>query len=173
MLVSRYQQLVYTVVYRVVKNREQAEEIAQDTFVKAYTSLSGFRGDSAFSSWLYMIAYRKALDAIKANKRIIRSDRIEEILENEIGPIHDALEYMQEQERKEIIRNSILKLSEDEAVIITLYYFEEKSVKEIVEIIGLSADNIKIKLYRSRKKLYSILKQYVLPEMNTKNGRAI
>ena len=172
-LVSRYQQLVYTVVYRVVKNREQAEEIAQDTFVKAYTSLSGFRGESAFSSWLYMIAYRKALDAIKANKRIIRSDRIEEIVENEIGPIHDALEYMQEQERKEIIRKSILKLPEDEAVIITLYYFEEKSVKEIVEIVGLSADNIKIKLYRSRKKLYSILKQYVSPEMNTKNGRAI
>lgn len=172
-LVERYQTLVYTVVYRMVKNKEQAEEISQDTFVKAFTSLAKFRGESKFSSWLYTIAYRKSLDSIKASKRIVRSEIIEEIGEGEIGSVNDALACLQDQERKKIISDSILKLPEEEAAIITLYYFEEKSVKEIVEIVGLTADNVKIKLYRSRKKLYSILQHYILPEISAKNGRAI
>lgn len=172
-LVERYQTLVYTVVYRMVKNRELAEEVSQDTFVKAFTSLSKFRGESKFSSWLYTIAYRKSLDAIKVSKRMVTSEIIEEISEGEIGLVNDAMAYLQDKERKKIISDSILKLPEDEAAIVTLYYFEEKSVKEIVEIVGLTADNVKIKLYRSRKKLYSILKYYISPEISANNGRAI
>ncbi len=172
-LVERYQGLVYTVVYRMIKNKEQAEEVAQDSFIKAYKSLSKYRGDAKFSTWLYTIAYRKSLDSIKAAKRTMASELIEEISEGEIELVGDALGYLQAKERKEIISNSIMKLPEDEAAIITLYYFEEKSVKEIVDIIGITADNVKIKLYRSRKKLYSILKHHVSPEISSKNGRAI
>ncbi|GAA0726547.1 RNA polymerase sigma factor [Aquimarina litoralis] len=172
-LVQRYQSLVYTVVYRMVKNKEEAEEIAQDTFVKAYQSLVNYRGESKFSTWLYTIAYRKSLDAIKVKKRFVSTELIEEISEGEIGMVNDALNYLQTKERKKIIADSILKLPEEEAAIVTLYYFEEKSVKEIKEIVGLTEENIKIKLYRSRKKLYSVLRHYVSPEMNTRNGRAI
>jgi len=172
-LVQRYQSLVYTVVYRMVKNKEEAEEIAQDTFVKAYKSLVNYRGESKFSTWLYTIAYRKSLDAIKVKKRFVSTELIEEISEGEIEMVNDALNYLQTKERKKIIADSILKLPEEEAVIVTLYYFEEKSVKEIKKIVGLTEENIKIKLYRSRKKLYSILRHYVSPEMNTRNGRAI
>ncbi len=172
-LVERYQSLVYTVVYRMIKNKELAEEVAQDSFIKAYRSLDKYRGDAKFSTWLYTIAYRKSLDAIKANKRMMTSELIEEINEGEIELVTDALNYLQAKERKEIISDSIMKLPEDEAAIVTLYYFEEKSVKEIVEIIGLTPDNVKIKLYRSRKKLYSILQQHISPEISNKNGRAI
>ncbi|WP_109097664.1 RNA polymerase sigma factor [Aquimarina sp. AU58] len=172
-LVERYQGLVYTVVYRMIKNKEQAEEVAQDSFIKAYKSLSNYRGDAKFSTWLYTIAYRKSLDAIKASKRMITSELIEEVSEGEMELVGDALNYLQVKERKKIISDSIMKLPEDEAAIITLYYFEEKSVKEIVEIVNLTADNVKIKLYRSRKKLYSILKYHISPEISSKNGRAI
>lgn len=172
-LVERYQGLVYTVVYRMVKNKEQAEEVAQDSFIKAYKSLNNYRGDAKFSTWLYTIAYRKSLDAIKASKRMITSELIEEVSEGEMELVGDALNYLQVKERKKIISDSIMKLPEDEAAIITLYYFEEKSVKEIVEIVNLTADNVKIKLYRSRKKLYSILKHHISPEISSKNGRAI
>ncbi|WP_024772189.1 RNA polymerase sigma factor [Aquimarina macrocephali] len=172
-LVARYQGLVYTVVYRMIKNKEQAEEVAQDSFIKAYKSLSNYRGDAKFSTWLYTIAYRKSLDAIKASKRMITSELIEEISEGEMELVGDALNYLQVKERKKIISDSIMRLPEDEAAIITLYYFEEKSVKEIVEIVNLTADNVKIKLYRSRKKLYSILKHHISPEISSKNGRAI
>ncbi|WP_233194509.1 RNA polymerase sigma factor [Aquimarina sp. I32.4] len=156
-LVERYQSLVYTVVYRMLKNKEQAEEVAQDTFVKAYKALDRYRGDAKFSTWLYTIAYRKSLDALKVNKRFVSSSDIKEIGEENIELVEDALSCLQAKERKQIILDSIMKLPEDEAAIITLYYFEEKSVKEIVEIVNLTADNVKIKLYRSRKKLYSIL----------------
>ncbi len=172
-LVERYQGLVYTVVYRMVKNKEQAEEVAQDSFIKAFKSLSNYRGDAKFSTWLYTIAYRKSLDAIKASKRMITSELIEEVNEGEMELVGDALNYLQAKERKKTISDSIMKLPEDEAAIITLYYFEEKSVKEIVEIVNLTADNVKIKLYRSRKKLYSILKHHISPEISSKNGRAI
>ncbi len=172
-LVERYQNFVYTIVFRMIKNKEQAEEIAQDTFVKAYMSLSKYRGEAKFSTWLYTIAYRKSLDAIKATKRIIRSEDIGELNEGEIKVIHNALSCLLDKERKEIISNSILKLPEDEAALITLFYFEEKSIKEIVEIMGLSIDNVKVKLYRSRKKLYSILQYHISPELTSKNGREI
>ncbi len=172
-LVERYQNLVYTVVYRVVKNKEQAEEVAQDTFIKAYESLAKYRGEAKFSTWLYTIAYRKSLDLVKSNKRLITSELIEEINEGDIELVTDALSYLQEQERKKIIAESILKLPQETAVLVTLYYFEEKNIKEIADIVGLTADNVKIKLFRSRKKLYSILKHYVLPEISNKNGRAI
>lgn len=172
-LVERYQGLVYTIVYRMVKNKEQAEEVAQDSFVKAFESLKTYRGDAKFSTWLYTIAYRKSLDAIKTNKRIKSSEFIEEIKETEISMVDNALDYLQAKERREIISNSIIKLPEDEAAIVTWYYFEEKNVKEIAEIIGISVDNVKIKLYRSRKKLYSILKHHVSVEISNNNGREI
>ncbi|WP_108866292.1 RNA polymerase sigma factor [Aquimarina aquimarini] len=172
-LVERYQSLVYTVVYRMLKNKEQAEEVAQDTFVKAYKALDRYRGDAKFSTWLYTIAYRKSLDALKVNKRFVSSSDIKEIGEKNIALVEDALSCLQAKERKQIILDSIMKLPEDEAAIITLYYFEEKSVKEIVEIVNLTADNVKIKLYRSRKKLYSLLQYYIYPEMSGSNGREI
>ncbi len=172
-LIERYQSLVYTVVYRMIKNKEEAEEVAQDSFIKAFKSLGNYRGDAKFSTWLYTIAYRKSLDALKKSKRMITSEIIEEINEGEIELVNDALNYLQTKERKRIISDSIMKLAEDEAAIITWYYFEEKSVKEIVKMTDLTADNVKIKLYRGRKKLYSILKYHISPEISSKNGRAI
>jgi len=172
-LVKRYQSMVYTIAYRMIRNKEEAEEVAQDTFVKAYTSLSKYRGEAKFSTWLYTIAYRNSLDVIKIKKRMVSTEVLQEVSEADAGMVEDALSYLQDKERKKVISDGILQLPEEDAVIITLYYFEEKSIKEIKEIVGLTADNIKIKLYRSRKKLYSILKYHVLPEINTNNGRAI
>lgn len=72
-----------------------------------------------------------------------------------------------------MIQQKIMQLPEQEAALITLYYFEELSVKEMAAITDLSQDNIKIKLYRSRKKLFTLLKDSVLPEISNNNGRAI
>ncbi len=172
-LVERYQNFVFTIVYRMVKVREEAEEVSQDSFIKAFESLSSYRGEAKFSSWLYSIAYRKALDALRKNKRYKASEIIDDITEGEIDSIDNALHFLEEKERKKTIQDCILKLSEDEAAIITLYYFEDQSVREIAGITKLSEDNIKVKLYRSRKKLFSMLKHFVLPEITNTNGRAI
>ena len=172
-LVERYQNFVFTIAFRIMKVREEAEEVAQDSFIKAYESLNSFRGESKFSSWLYSIAYRKALDALRKNKKYKASEIIDDITEGEVSGIEDALHYLEDEERKKAIQDCILKLSEDEATIITLYYFQDQSVREISTITGLSEDNIKVKLYRSRKKLFGFLKHFILPEITNSNGRAI
>jgi len=172
-LVERYQNYVFTIVVRMVRVREEAEEVAQDVFIKAYGSLSSFRGESKFSSWLYSIAYRKALDAIRKNKKHRSSELIEDITEGEVAEVDNALSYLEAQERKQKIEESISKLGETEAAIVTMYYYESQSVREIAKITQLSEDNVKIKLHRSRKKLFSSLKYYCLPEISNSNGRAI
>ena len=79
------------------------------------------------------------------------------------------MSFIEDQERKEVIQKSILQLPEQGAAIITLFYFEDQSIKEIAAITQLSEDNVKIKLYRSRKKLFTLLKQYILPETLNNN----
>ncbi|PHS63283.1 MAG: RNA polymerase [Flavobacterium sp.] len=172
-LVDKYQAFVFTIVIRMVKVREEAEEVAQDTFIKAYQSLANFRGDSKFSSWLYSIAYRKALDALRKNKKNNNIELIDDITEGDCTVIENALSFLESEERKEAIQNCIMKLPEQEAAIITLFYFEEQSIKEIAEITALSEENIKVKLYRSRKKMFTLLKQNILPEYTETNGKAI
>lgn len=172
-LVTKYQNYVFTILIRMLKNREEAEEVAQDTFVKAFEALSTFRGESKFSSWLYSIAYRKALDTIRKNKRFKTTECIEEYAKIDFRETENALTYIEDKERKDFIENCIMQLPEDNAAIITLYYFDELSVKEIAVITKLTEDNIKIKLYRSRKKLFTLLKEYIQPEIANTNEKAI
>jgi RNA polymerase sigma factor (sigma-70 family) len=163
-LVEKYKHMVFTLSIRIVKNREEAEEISQDVFVKAYTNLKSFKGDSKFSTWIYKIGYYASLDAIKRNKKQINSENIDEIYEADLGVLQNALSYLEEKERKSIIKKSLLKLNEDEQVILTLYYFEEMPLKEISEVVNLSVDNIKVKLFRARKKLATILEHVIEPK---------
>lgn len=163
-LVERYQDFIFTVVVRMVKVKEEAEEVAQDTFIKAFESLESFRGDSKFSSWLYSIAYRKALDRLRKNKRHQTSELIEEITEADATHLENALQQLEAKERSQKIQECIMNLPEIEAALVTLYYFEEQSIKEIAKVTQLSEDNIKVKLYRSRKKLCTLLQGYILAQ---------
>ena len=113
------------------------------------------------------------MDRIRKNNKINTSELIEEITESNFESIENALHYIQEQERNEIIKKCILQLKEQEAAIITFYYYEDLTVKEIAKITQLTEDNIKVKLHRSRKKLFSLLKYFVLPEITISNGKAI
>lgn len=160
-LVERYKHMVYTLTIKIVKNREEAEEISQDVFVKAYEKLNSFKGESKFSTWIYKIAYYASLDSIKQNKKKFNYENIDIINEINLENVQDALHYLQDEERKEIINTALFKLSEEERTILTLFYFDELSIKEISKIVNLSIDNIKIKLFRTRKKLASILKNVI------------
>jgi len=162
-LVEKYEHMVFTLTIRIVKNREEAEEVAQDVFVKAFKNLKNFKGESKFSTWIYKIAYYASLDVLKLNKRQIRSENIDTFKERNSGNTDDSLKFLHDKERKQFINDALFKLSEDERVIITLYYFEELPIKEISKIVDLSEDNIKIKLFRSRKKLAGLLKNVIGP----------
>lgn len=156
-LVDRYKHMVFTLALRILKNREDAEEIAQDTFLKAYLALKDFKGDSKFSTWLYKIAYYRSLDYLKKNKRQVETTSIDISEEYNIAAMDDALDGLEAKERKELIKHAIQKLPADDSVIITLYYFETLSLNEISKVMEIPANTIKVRLFRGRKRLAKIL----------------
>lgn len=170
-LVEKYKTMVFTLALKMVKSREEAEEISQDTFIKAYKNLSKFKGDSKFSTWLYKIAYRNCLDSFKKNKEKYQTDTIDEITIHKIKATEGILEGIERKERAAVINKCMLQLPEDERSILWMFYFEELSLKEIIDITDLSEANVKVKLHRARKRLLSIVKTNVEPELINHYGR--
>lgn len=164
-LVDRYKDLIYTLALRMIKNREEAEEVSQDTFIKVYKSLAKFKGDSKFSTWVYKITYNTCLDRLKKLKRTQNTVTINEFTEHEVKTLDNALETLEIKERKQAIQDCIGLLPSDDSFLLTLYYFEEQSLDEIAKVVSLKPNNVKIKLYRSRKKLASILRARLEPEL--------
>jgi RNA polymerase sigma-70 factor (ECF subfamily) len=164
-LVDRYKDLVFSLALKMVKNREEAEEVAQDTFIKVYKSLSQFKGDSKFSTWIYKVTYNTCLDRLKKHKREQHVVPIDEFNTNQIKSLDNALDAMQDKERIQAIQDCIELLPSDDAFLLTLFYFEEQSLEEIANVVNLTTNNVKVKLFRSRKKLTTILKERLEPEI--------
>jgi len=164
-LVDRYKDLVFTLSLKVLQNREEAEEAAQDTFVKTYKSLARFKGESKFSTWIYKITYNNCLDRLKKQKKERLVVPINEYTERDVRSLMNVIDDIEETERKQMIQNCLNMLAAEESFLLTLYYFNEQSLKEISAIMGINENNVKIKLYRSRKKLAGILKSNLEPEI--------
>jgi RNA polymerase sigma-70 factor (ECF subfamily) len=157
-LVDRYKDLVYTLAIRMMKHREEAEEVAQVTFIKLYKSFDKFNGDSKFSTWIYRVAYNTCLDRLKKNKRYESTVTIDEYTEHQVKTLDTALDALEAKEREVAIKKCIDTLPSDDSFLLTLYYYEELSLEEISKVIGLKPNNVKVKLFRSRKKLATVLK---------------
>lgn len=170
-LVDNYKNMVYALAYKMTKSREEAEEVSQDAFIKAYKNLKNFKGDSKFSTWLYKIAYYTTLDNIKKNRRNNNNIEINELTYNQIASVENVLDEIEKKERAKIIDECLLKLPEDERAVIWMFYYEELSLKEILAVTQFSEANLKVKLYRARKRLLSIVKENVEPEIIKNYGR--
>ncbi|CAM1353560.1 MULTISPECIES: RNA polymerase sigma factor [Tenacibaculum] len=170
-LVEKYKIMVFTLALKMLKSREEAEEISQDTFIKAYKNIDKFKGDAKFSTWLYKIAYRTCLDSIKKNSKKYQTGTIDEITINKIKSTEGVLDSIERKERAEIINKCLIELPEDERSVIWLFYFEELSLKEIIDITDLSEANVKVKLHRARKRLLTIVEKRVEPELINHYGR--
>lgn len=156
-LVDRYRDMVYTIIHRIVRNHEEAEEIAQDVFLKVFHSLDSFKGKSKFSTWLYRIAYNAAITRTR-KKKVEMGALDEQLMENYTqDEVNEDIYTLDAQEQKKFIDHVLANLPEKEYLIITFYYKEECSIGEIAEITGLSESNVKVKLHRIRKKLYEDL----------------
>lgn len=164
-LVDRYKDLVFSLALKMVKNREEAEEVSQDTFIKVFKSLRQFKGDSKFSTWIYKVTYNTCLDKLKKHKREQQVVSIDEFNTNQIKSLDNALDAMEDEERRQAIQDCINLLPSDDAFLLTLFYFEEQSLDEIAKVINVTANNVKVKLFRSRKKLTTILKERLEPEI--------
>jgi len=158
-LVDRYKDLVFTLALRMMKHTEEAEEAAQDTFIKAYKSLNKFKGDSKFSTWIYRVAYNTCLDRLKKNKRQQYTVEINEYTEHQVKTLDNALDQIEAKEKQQAIQDCLDLLPSEDSFLLTLYYFEELSLEEIGKIVSLKPNNVKVKLFRGRKKLATILKR--------------
>lgn len=166
-LIDKYERMVYTLAFNIVKNKEEAEEVAQDAFFKAYKNLKTFKGEADFSTWLYRIVHNTAISKIRGRKQSTAD--ISE-LENKVGEhnfFEDNVHRLEINEKKKILKQALMQLKEDDAFVLILYYYKELSVDAISETTGLSASNIKVKLHRGRKQMQLVLSKLLKEELNT------
>ncbi|MCC8424630.1 RNA polymerase sigma factor [Mucilaginibacter sp. UR6-11] len=162
-LVDKYKDMVYSISIKILRDQDNARDLAQECFVKAYQQIHKFEGKSKFSTWLYTIAYRTAVTKLKENRveTITMSDYTDEIADHLPG----QFEQLQAKQVKQYVQAAIQKLPQTDALLVTLYYINDLPVKEIEEITGLSKPNVKIKLFRARKVLERDLKFLLDSEM--------
>lgn len=168
--VDQYKDLVFTLALRLLGNRDEAEEAAQDTFIKIFNALETFKGDSKVSTWVYRIAYNTCLDRIKKYKKERLHVDVDHVKEVAFSELDDALDKMMQAERTALINACLAKLPVEDAAVITLFYFEEKNLVEMEKTLGLSVNTIKVRLFRARKKLAAIMEQSMEREMLDNNG---
>lgn len=153
-LMKRHQRFVFTLALRFAKNREDAEEIAQDCFIKAYRSLNTFRNTSKFSTWLYSIVYTTAMTFLRKKRLDIQSIDTEVGLLNVENHVSDLNSDEVEHKSKMVFVNrAIDQLLSDDAAVITLFYQGEQSLEEIGLALGMETNTVKVKLHRARHRL--------------------
>lgn len=157
-LLDKYSRPVHSLILKVVRNREDAEELAQDVFMKVFKHLSSFKGECSFSTWIYRIAYNTAISETRKKRHeflAIEESVINNVSEQEVA---EALDRTDSSDQIQMLDAALAQLPPDERAIILLFYMKEKTIDEVATITGLTASNIKVKLYRIRKKLFFVLK---------------
>ena len=164
-LIQKHEKYAYTLAMRILKNREDAEEAAQDAFIKAYHSLKTFEGKSKFTTWLYKIVYNEAVGRLRKTRTYtIQLEEVEDIPVNSNDYL-DGLSSMQLEERKKIIQRGLDLMKPAESAALTLFYLDEQSIKEIEVIMGLTSSHVKILLHRGRKSLLDSLQKITKSEL--------
>ena len=158
-LLERYSKQVFSLIVKIVGNREDAEELTQDVFMKVYDSLSQFRGECSFSTWIYRIAYHKAVSA--ARKKTVVFVPVDDLMLSDIPDEPDETIFGDSDMDRRItcLNRALEQLPTDERAMILLFYKDNKSMEEIAMITKLTVTNVKTKIYRIRKKLFLWIKK--------------
>jgi RNA polymerase sigma factor (sigma-70 family) len=166
-LVSRYQSYVFTLTLRMVKSREDAEEVAQDVFIKAYKYLADFRGASKFTTWLYTIVNNTCISFLRKKKLDIHSlhnEKVFEMADNQDSGMRTNM--VEQKSRLGMVNEAIGLLNPDDAQIITLFYKAEQSLEETAQILGIEVNAAKVRLHRARTRLKEKMETYFAEEVN-------
>ncbi|MFZ6014310.1 MAG: RNA polymerase sigma factor [Bacteroidota bacterium] len=161
-LVDRYKSYTYTIAYKILQNRPEAEEAAQDAFIKAFHHLTGFNRQSKFSTWLYRIAFNTAISYKRKNRGTFQS------IENTVVEYSQEAEGMLEKtDKKKYLHQALAKLNEADRTALTLFYLQEFSLEEIAEITHMPANTIKVRIHRARQRMADELKNILNQEALT------
>ena len=166
MLVEQYQNFVFTVVLRYVKSREDAEEVAQDVFIKAYRYLADFKGASKFSTWLYTITTTTCITFLRKKKLDVKSLDNENVFAG-VENVDSGMSANQVEQKSKVnmVNEAIKLLSPDDAQIITLFYKGEQTLEEIAQILGKETNAIKVQLHRARSRLKDKMQKHFAEEV--------
>lgn len=165
-LVERYQNYVFTIVLRYVPHREDAEEVAQDVFIKAYRSLADFKGQSKFSTWLYTIATTTCLTFLRKKKLDVYSldnEHVFQLADQKAGGL--SANEIEQKSKLTMVSNAIKMLSAEDAQIITLFYRGEQTLEEIAQILGKEPNTVKVQLHRARGRLKEKMQTHFKAEL--------
>jgi len=169
-LVNRYQNYVFTLSMRFTRNREDAEEVSQDIFVKAYRALADFRGASKFSTWLYTIVNTTCITFLRKKRLEVHSLDNEKVFE-----VADSIDsgmranLVEQKSRLSMVHNAIEMLNPDDAEVLTLFYKAEQTLEEIAVILGIEANTAKVRLHRARTRLKEKMEKHFAEELKDLN----
>jgi RNA polymerase sigma factor (sigma-70 family) len=158
-IVDHHKNRAYNLAFRICGNHEDAEEITQDSFLKAYKSLPNFKMKSSFSTWLYRIIYNTAISHVRIKKKGTLSIEDFPADASDFMGSNTSEEEAEREYRKALVNFALQKINEDERALISLFYYDEMNTEEIASVTGLKASNIKVKLFRARQKMLEIIEK--------------
>jgi RNA polymerase sigma factor (sigma-70 family) len=152
-LVEKYSHLAFSLSMKLLNQREDAEEAAQDSFIKAYNSLSSFHSNASFKTWFFRIVYNTAISRLRTRKNIEVSFDDVKISDADIQSTENAIGQLNTGDRQKYLQAGLERLEPDEQGLLKMYYYDDFSIDEVSTITGLTVSNVKVKIHRSRKKL--------------------
>ncbi|HEX7402030.1 MAG TPA: sigma-70 family RNA polymerase sigma factor [candidate division Zixibacteria bacterium] len=162
LLVKRYQRKIYFLAYRMVKNHDNADDIAQDTFINAYSAIKSFKAGYSFYTWLYRICMNLSINFLKRQKFMIPESQFEENaspLEKEATKV-DAADHLASKELEIKIDRALNSLPPKFKAVLILRIYEDLSYEEIAQTLNISTGTVMSRLYRARERMQEMLKEY-------------
>jgi RNA polymerase sigma-70 factor (ECF subfamily) len=161
-LVNAYKSFAYTIAMKIVENRPEAEEVAQDAFIKAFHYLKKFNREAKFSTWLYRIIFNTAISYKRKNKLPLQS------IEHQIIEYHERADHQMEKDDKSIfIAKALNKLSDADKLAVQLYYLKEFTLEEIAGMLDQNISTIKVRVHRARQRMADELRKILHEEALT------
>ncbi len=161
-LVNKYKSYAYTIALKIVENKPEAEEAAQDAFIKAFHYLKSFNRQAKFSTWLYRIVFNTAISYKRKNKH-----QYQDIQESVIEYDEQADTQIEKDDKQIFLSRAMDKLNEADRLSIQLYYIKELSLEEVAETMGQNLNTIKVRVHRARQRLADELKRILKQEALT------
>jgi RNA polymerase sigma-70 factor, ECF subfamily len=153
-LFTRHQVKVYRFVLRIVRDAALAEDTVSETFIDAWQHAGRYEGRASVSSWLLGIARHRALDAARRRP----TEPLEcDAAQNAVDPAHDPEAALGQKKTRALVRGALAALSREHAEIIDLVYYQEKSIREIAEILGIPENTVKTRMFYARKRLAALV----------------
>ena len=160
-LVDRYKSYAFTIALKITGNKADAEEVAQDAFIKAFHYLKGFKRGARFSTWLYRITFNTALSHKRKNKQSFYS------IEHSMNEAADEEKPMEKMDKRHFIDKALNRLNEADRLSLQLFYLKEFSLDEVADMMGQKMNTTKVRIHRARQRLADELTQILQKEALT------